>query len=126
MKKICRAAAFSLVLVPTWVDAQTVDFAARICDGLSCSISADLTVHICDGFSCSMSADQTWNNVGACSNRPNVTLNICDSISCSISADLTVHICDGFSCSVSADRSFCVTNGNSLDVETLENLGMSN
>lgn len=112
----------ALVLGPTWGAAQNIDFAAQICESPISCLSADFKVDICDSPIACLSAEETWNNVGACSNMPNVALDICDSpISC-LSADLEVDICDSPISCLSADRSFCVTNANSLDEDTLERL----
>ena len=100
----------SFLLVANEARAQTVDFAAEV----TSSFVADLSIRITSSFV----ADETWRVVGACSNRPNVRIRITSSFV----ADKSVRITNSFV----ADRSICITNANSLDEETLRQLGLIN
>ena len=92
----------SSLLLSTSAYSQTIDFAVEVEDYF-----ADLKVKIVDYF-----GDEKWEVVGTCSNIPNLKIEIVDYF-----GDKKVEIVDYF-----GDRRICITNANSLNVETLRKL----
>ena len=103
---------------PQNMNAQTIDYAVKVASGFV-AISADRKIEIVEGFA-AISADQKWEIIGACSNRPNLTVEIVEGFA-AISADQKIEIVEGFA-AISADKKICITNPRELDREILRKL----